>query len=69
MSGNANCESESDSVCGPEADTRFEIAAVGIVPALLTFIEGIRRRGHPVSWLAATVLVYAVWIGYIVWAG
>jgi len=64
-----DCESESYSVCGSEAHTQFELAAVGIVPAFVTFVEGIRRRGHPLAWLAATVLVYAVWIAYIVWAG
>jgi hypothetical protein len=41
---------------------------VGIIPALITFVEGIRRRGHPVAWLSATTLIYVVWVGYLLWA-
>lgn len=61
-----NCIEEASSPCSNESLGQLVVAIGGLIPAVGTLVQSIRRSGHPLPWFLATAVVYALW-GIYVW--
>jgi hypothetical protein len=61
-----DCKEEASSACSTASLLQLLGAVVGLIPAVGTFVESVRRRGRALPWFLMTALIYAVW-GLYVW--